>query len=1050
MYISKQRVLYCLTLFIYTILPSTVLAQTTYFVSGAGNDATDGRSFNAAFRSIDRVNQLTLKAGDSLLFRRGDVFRGTLLIRQSGSATRPILIGAYGNGAKPVLTGSVSVTNWVNLGNNRWQAPCPDCGSRVTGMYRNGVSLPLGRYPNPDAPNRGYLTVQAHAGNSQLTSQEPLTTNWTGAEVVLAPTYWIIDRAGITQQDGNTLTLNNPSTYTLTDTWGFLIQNHPATLDQTGEWYYNPANHTLQLYDDRGNPNTQTITATAANRSIDIANASFITIKSLRITEAKTENLFASNVSDLVLSDNDFTNAGEDGIVIQGTGRNILIEASTIRDINNNGVNIGSYQTVTFRKNTLKNIGVAPNRGKSGDGQFTAFQCFATQNTLIENNVVDSVGYIGVSVFSNSTIRQNSIANFCMVKSDGGGIYLWNGNQLPLHDIRIESNIVQKGVGTTGSLLSDVYSGAHGIFLDDCVESVMVTDNTISDCHGLGIYMHAVSRVSLLRNTCFNNSVGQLILYNYNAQCFPRNNTLRQNILVAKTATQPVAGYISGANDLSDFGLMAQNYYARPVNDVFTIRAVYNRTVVNDLSLSQWQTQFKQDLTSKTSPITYKDYRIKSLSSNALATSTFTNSSEDWSTWSPYNNGSASWSINGQLEGGSLQVSFPQASGQNDSYMLAYKNIQSVTKSKSYRLLFDARATAAKKIVVFMRQQNSPYQDLSSRYEVLAEPAKKTYELVLTALVNDPSALLTIQVQEDNQTVWLDNVSLKETVIEPVNPDNLIRLHYNPTTKDSLIVLKGTFRDVKNHYYTRQLTLKPFTSVILLSDSLPPVDVSLSLKVVQTALKVGDVASFSLTLRNESPGQNKISSRVQWACQLPANLMLIGGSGLSYKEGELSGTVQQLKTDTTFAFQLKATMAGQYIVAARVTATTYADPDSTPDSDTDEGDDEDDEASIHLSVQQLTAVDTTNLVTATEPVAASTKHAVYPNPTASEFSFITEADVATLRVADMLGRECLRLDAVRRDQLIHFGQQLPAGLYLLTIQYTSGEQRTMKVVKRDN
>ncbi len=960
------------------------------------------------------------------------------------------MVDAYGNGNKPVLAGSVSVTNWTAIGNNRWQAPCPDCGSRVTGVYRNGLSLPLGRYPNPDAPNRGYLTVQAHVGTSQLTSQEPLTTNWTGAEVVLAPTYWIIDRAGITQQNGNTLTLANSSTYTLTDTWGFLIQNHPATLDQTGEWYYNPANQTLQVYDDRGNPNTQTITATAVNRSIDIANASFITIRNLRLTEAKSENLFALNVSGLVLANNDFTNAGEDGIVIQGTGQNLLIENSTIRDINNNGVYIGPYQTVTFRKNTLKHIGVAPNRGKSGDGQFTGFQCIATQNTLIENNMVDSVGYIGVSVFSNSTIRQNLIANFCMVKSDGGGIYLWNGNQQPLHDIKIESNIVQKGIGTTGSLLNTVYSGAHGIFLDDCVESVTMTDNTVTDCQGLGIYMHAVSRVNLSRNTCFNNSVGQIILYNYNAQCFPRNNTLRQNILVARTSIQPVAGYISGSNDLSSFGLMTQNYYARPFNDVFTIRAVYNKTVVDDLSLSQWQAQFNQDIGSKTSPLTYKEYCIKSLSNSALTTATFSNSAEGWSAWSPYTNGNVSWTTSGQLDGGSLQVNFPAPSGHTDSYMLAYSRIQSVSRSKSYRLQFDARATASKKIVVFIRQQNSPYQDISSRYEVLTEPAKKTYEVVLTASADEANALVTFQLQEDNQTIWLDNVSLKEAVVEAVNPDEFIQLRYNPTLKDSLILLNRPYRDVKNHYYTRQLTLKPFTSVILLSDSLPPADVSLSLKVAQTALKVGDVASFSLSLHTATAGPNKVSSQVQWACRLPANLTLVSGSGLSYRDSVLSGTVQQLITDTTFVFRLKATRPGQYVVAAQVIATTYADPDSTPDSDTEEGEGEDDEASIQLSVRQLAAADTMNLVTAAEPVATGLKQAVYPNPSAQEFSFVSEANVATLRVADMLGRECLSLDAIRRDQLVRFGQQLTAGFYLLTIQYASGEQRTVKLVKLSN
>ncbi|WP_460938545.1 right-handed parallel beta-helix repeat-containing protein [Spirosoma humi] len=996
---------------------------------------------------MSRVNQLSLQAGDSLLFRRGDTFSGTLVIRKSGTSEKPLFVGAYGQGAKPRLTGAVPVKNWVNVGNNRWQAACSTCGDGVTGVYRNGLPLPLGRYPNPDAPNRGYLTVQSHTGATQLTSQQALTTNWTGAEVVLFPTYWIIDRATITKQTNNTLTLNNSSTYGLTDNWGFLIQNHPATLDQPGEWYYNPANQTVLLYANSGNPNTETITATAFDRAIDISNSVFITIKGLNISEAKHENLYANTVSNLVLIDNDFSRAGENGLVFSGSGTNILVEKNSISHINNNGVYIADYQKFTFRNNTIRDVGVLPNRGKSGDGQFTGFQSFATQNTLIENNVIDSVGYIGLSVSSNSIIRQNLISNFCMAKSDGGGIYLWNGAQLPLQNIQIQSNIIQKGVGTFGPLSATEYTGAHGVFLDDCVKSVTMTDNTITDCHGLGIYLHAVNHVKLIRNTSFNNTVGQLILYNYDAPCLPRDNVLNQNILVAKTATQSVVGYISGANDLSRFGQMTQNYYARPFNDVFTIRSVYNRTVVNDLSLAQWQAQFGQDGMSKSSPITYKDYRIKSLKSANLLANSFASTNEGWTTWSPYNNGQASWTNAGLLDGGSLQLGFSTASGHADSYVLAYKNIQTIAKSKTYLLRFEARALALKKIVVFIRQQNSPYQDLSRRYELLVEPTKKSYELALTALANETNALLTVQLQEDNQSVWLDNVSLQETTIESVNPSEWIKLVYNPTLNDSLIVLSSPYRDVKNRYYARQILLKPFSSAVLLRDSLPPVDVSLTLKTDRTSVKIGDVVSFSLSLHNESTAHGKTPSQVQWACRIPASLTMVNQPNVSPEDSLLRGTVQKLLTDTTIVFRMRATAAGDYRVAAQVTASTYADPDSTPDSGTDDG--EDDRAVVGLLVRHLTAADTTAtaIVTATEPLAGSTNHAVYPNPTGHEFSFIAEADIMSIRLTDMLGRECFLQERIRRDQLIQFGQQLSTGYYLLSIQYKTGEQRTVKLLK---
>lgn len=132
---------------------SVSVAQTAYYVAATGNDANNGRSPATPFLSLAKVNSLTLQAGDSVLFRRDDTFRGTLTIRRSGSATRPVVFDAYGSGAKPVLAGSVALTNWTSVGGNVWQTSCPSCGSAVTGVYRSGTPLPLGRYPNPDAPS---------------------------------------------------------------------------------------------------------------------------------------------------------------------------------------------------------------------------------------------------------------------------------------------------------------------------------------------------------------------------------------------------------------------------------------------------------------------------------------------------------------------------------------------------------------------------------------------------------------------------------------------------------------------------------------------------------------------------------------------------------------------------------------------------------------------------------------------------------------------------------------------------------------------------------
>ncbi|MFD2573898.1 NPCBM/NEW2 domain-containing protein [Spirosoma soli] len=584
--------------------------QTTYYVANSGNDANTGTSAGVPFQTLAKVNSLALQPGDRVLFQRGDTFRGSLQIRQSGSVNQPISIDAYGSGNKPVLSGAVIISNWTNIGNNVWQADCPACGSQVTGVYRNNSSLPLGRYPNLNASNKGYLTVQSHAGNAQITSQQSLPMNFTGGEAVIRPVQWIINRATITQQQGNSLSINYNSGYQPTDNWGFFIQKHPATLDQTGEWYYDAATKTIRLYDDQSNPNTQQITATAFAEAVKLLGVNFVTLRNLQLTQTLNTGLLADNSANLTVSDAEITNAGEDGMTIAGSGTNVLVENCRIEDVNNNGFTIGQYQNFTFRGNTIQRIGLLPGRGKNDDGTYIAFQSFSTANALIENNVVENVGYNGINFSTNSTVERNRIANYCLTKSDGGGLYIWNGNKQAMNGIRILSNVVYNGIGAPEGTPGGAYSGANGIYLDDCTTNIEVANNAVFNCRGLGIYLHGSSNVSVTKNTVYNNGEGQLAITDIPGACSPRNNVVQSNIFVSRLSNQFNVKYESNQDDLSSFGQFADNVYARPLEDVYKIRAVYksgDKLVGADLSLAQWQSKYGKDMNSKNSPVTSKN-----------------------------------------------------------------------------------------------------------------------------------------------------------------------------------------------------------------------------------------------------------------------------------------------------------------------------------------------------------------------------------------------------------------------------------------------------------
>ena len=113
----------------------TLAAGTTYYVSSsAGSDTNSGTSAASAWATIAHVNGQTFSPGDSILFKRGDVWNESLAPPSSGSAGNPITYDAYGTGAAPNLTGYYAVPSsaWVFVTGNAWKAPVPSTYTTVS------------------------------------------------------------------------------------------------------------------------------------------------------------------------------------------------------------------------------------------------------------------------------------------------------------------------------------------------------------------------------------------------------------------------------------------------------------------------------------------------------------------------------------------------------------------------------------------------------------------------------------------------------------------------------------------------------------------------------------------------------------------------------------------------------------------------------------------------------------------------------------------------------------------------------------------------------
>jgi hypothetical protein len=154
-----------------------------FYISRNGSDNNTGTSYASPWQTLDKVNTTTFLPGDSILFRRGDAWRGQL-IPQSGSSEGDIVYNAYGTGSKPLLLGSIEKNNpadWITKGNNIWETgeakstgeeilPNPDFDKNTEGWYlwiEGGANATGSRDSlNYDSPPAGYRIDCISSGNA--------------------------------------------------------------------------------------------------------------------------------------------------------------------------------------------------------------------------------------------------------------------------------------------------------------------------------------------------------------------------------------------------------------------------------------------------------------------------------------------------------------------------------------------------------------------------------------------------------------------------------------------------------------------------------------------------------------------------------------------------------------------------------------------------------------------------------------------------------------------------------------------------------------------
>ena len=819
----KTLVLKSIMCLVLLVAANYAYATDYYFSSTSGNDSrTASQATNQAtpWRSIDKLNSImgSLQPGDRVLFQRGDTFYGNIKLNKSGASGRPITFGAYGSGARPIITSLVTLSNWTHVGNGVYESHSPSFGSTVNVVLVDNAVQEMGRYPNSDAPNSGYLTIEATNGNNSVSNGKlSSSANWKGAEVVIRKSHWTIDRHPVNSHSGNTIVFQPVSgTYKPVRNYGFFVQGHVKTLDKFGEWYYNASSKKLSVYFGAKNPGSVTVQASALDNLVtNVSKVEHIVFDQLAFKGANKIAVSIHNAGHVQIKNSEIAFSGENAAYFTNLP-NLTLENSVVSYSQNSGV-ILNHNTPNAKivNNKIENTNVFHGMGKTGIGSGNGLEV-ASDNSLVEYNEVINTGYVGIRFGGNNTIVNNNfINNYCLLKDDGGGIYTWTGPaNTENHGRKITNNIVMNGVGSKdGTPLQNTSSNsvAEGIYLDDNATGVEITNNTVANVSGKGIFIHNGRNFTINSNTVYNSGV-QLALTHDNLGNAIRNGKIFDNIFFSKSKSQKSANILTvkPENDLKEMGSFDRNYYLRPVDDVLTIQSHYHingKRYSTDLDLEGWKKSVGKDQNSKSSPAAVPAFKIKKINGGDQYRHGAYNNSKEASSGIYGSKSNMSWSSN-KLDGGALEVK-----GQNSSSITFAAG--STKQSKYYVLKFTAMASKNSVVNVSLMKSKAPFTELASKVTLKLTDKRGNYEAIFQSSASESD--VSIRIASENEiTYWLDNVTLQEAEVEAVNIDDYLRFEYNSSKSAKSITLDGTYVDAKNKSYSGKITLAPYSSLVLI------------------------------------------------------------------------------------------------------------------------------------------------------------------------------------------------------------------------------------------
>jgi parallel beta-helix repeat protein len=816
----------CLYTILLLVLTINMFAQ-TYYISNSGSGDNDGLS-EATPWDLETFNQTSVPDGSTILFKKGDVFRGEV---SSNGFVTGLHFSSYGQGNKPLFKGSIIIDNWTvntaGLGSNVYQSDLSGIVNEngIQYLYIDGEMATLARYPNVNSPKQYgdaiWLETDGNNASGTFYDQELADYGkpddyWNAATLRLRSYSWTYTVGEITDYEASTGTIHSDrigsNQY---PGWGYFIDNKMEELDHPNEWYYDTLTNIVYVYTPDGtHPSNFFIEGSMYDKGIAIywhednsivENLAFeqyidmgiyvnssvnVSINNCDVSNC-LKGFYCWNAAGLEISNCDFSWCFKQSIM--------LAEASTYTETDE----------ALITENNVEYNAMYPVYCARYDGSATP-EAIKTQGSgyNIIKNTIKNTCHAGIYLSSGgqNLIEKNTVDSTLLLLNDGGSIVLSDDGYSIIRNNFLSNAIgnVDKSNGWGSSSGFHHPSYGMGIGADPSnPDSIIVENNTIFYNHDVGIRYNGADNSIIRNNVLYGNHDDQVLLTTSSDAI--ENVSIHDNIMYSLSPHATCLNVVfTEAN--SSIELSNDNYFCNPYNR----KAVKHKDVDNDFyvySLEHWQNQFGFDQNSKHSLVRFLEYSTIEEINELFSNNTFDENYDGFG-------GSClkEWATHPQLDGGCVKTTFETA-GKFFSYSSAF----TVEEGKAYRLKLSMVAENPMNFDVRFSNTDGTWE-IIDEVSFQATTERENYEYIFFSPISsdDMKLILNGRITDENSIVYFDNIYLTEVEVEPNSVRDSSKLFANPSDNIKNFNLgTSVWNDLDGNTVSNNLQVNPWESVVL-------------------------------------------------------------------------------------------------------------------------------------------------------------------------------------------------------------------------------------------